>query len=118
MKKICDNLIKDKKSLLNKMNIMQNENEIKVNYIKKKYNSYNIFALNYNINEKKEEIKNLHESLEIMKKEIKKLKEKKNYYKSKCKLFNEQTEIIKNNLTKEQIDKIEQEMKNKNNNEV
>ena len=51
-------------------------------------------------------------------KKKKKLKKKKNYYKSKCKLFNEQTEIIKNNLTKEQIDKIEQEMKNKNNNEV
>ena len=92
-----DSIIEEKRLLLDKIIILQEENELKIENVKnKKINSKNY--LNKYLIEKEEEIKNLNEYISKIKKEFNKIKEKKNYYKSKCKEFNE--EIIKNNFKK------------------
>ena len=89
IQKRYDCIVEEKKILLDKMIILQEENQLKIETAKnKKLNTKN--HLNKYLFEKEEEIKNLNEYIYKIKKEFNKVKEKKNYYKTKCKEFNKE----------------------------
>lgn len=93
LEKRCKYIIDEKKILVDKITLLQDENDLDIENIRNKKGNPKNYK-NINIYEKDEEIKNLNEYILKIKKELDKIKEKKNYYKSKCKEFNQ--EIIKN----------------------
>ena len=93
LEKRCKFIIDEKKILVDKITLLQDENDLDIENIRNKKGNPKNYK-NIYIYEKDEEIKNLNEYILKIKKELNKIKEKKNYYKSKCKEFNQ--EIIKN----------------------
>ena len=104
------NKIKEEKNkLINKINCIDEENEILHNSGDKK-NFKKSYEKDKYILEKNEEIKSLNKYISKIKKEYYEAIEKKKFYKNQCRLFNEQIDIIKNNLNPDQIQKIQQEL--------
>ena len=100
---------KENFELKNKINKINEEKKLLVDKMMK------IQKNNY-IVEKEEEINSLKKYISRIKKEYFDAIEKKKYYKTQCKIFNHRIDIIKNNISKEQLQKIEKEIMEKDNN--
>jgi len=114
LKNKINKINEEKKGLIDKMMKIQNENNSAYfNANKKALKEYE--KDNY-IVEKEEEINSLNKYISKIKKEYYEAIDKKKYYKAQCKLFNNKIDIIKNNISKEQLQKIEKEIMEKGNN--
>jgi chromosome segregation ATPase len=115
LKKNYDDIIAEKKELSEKIDkFIQDENELNLDVddkhdkkIMKKY------IKNRYIIEKDEEINSLNKYIDKIKKEYFEAIDKKKYYKSQCKIVNDKLDIIKNVLTPQQIERIQNEIKSK-----
>ena len=115
MKDNLNKIKEEKKYLIDKIKEINDEYELNSENINYKYK--NKYIKNYEIDkiiyEKDEEINSLNKYISKIKKEYNELIDKKKYYKNQCKISNDRIDIIKNNLTQEQIQKIEKEYKEK-----
>ena len=110
------NKVKEEKTtLIDKINNIKDENELNSLYLKgdKNKNNKNDYEVEKCMYDKDEEIKSLNKYINKIKQEYYKDLDKKNYYKEQCKIFNYKIDIIKNNLTQQQIQNIEKEIKEK-----
>ena len=116
LKNKINKINEEKKSLIDKMMKIQNENENNSAYLNSNKKAIKEYEKDNYIFEKEEEINNLNKYISKIKKEYFEAIEKKKYYKTQCKIFNDKIDIIKNNISKEQLQKIENEIMEKGNN--
>ena len=110
-----NNIIEEKKLLSEKIDkFIQEENELNLNiYDKDNKKIIKKYIKENYIIEKDEEIKSLNKYIDKIKKEYFEAIDKKKYYKTQCKNINDKLDIIKNILTQQQIEKIQNEIKSK-----
>ena len=116
LKNKINKINEEKKLLVDKMMKIQNENENNSAYYNANKKAIKDYEKNNYIVEKEEEINSLKKYISRIKKEYFDAIEKKKYYKTQCKIFNHRIDIIKNNISKEQLQKIEKEIMEKDNN--
>ena len=116
LKNKINKINEEKKLLVDKMMKIQKENENNSAYFNSNKKAIKEIEKDNYIVEKEEEINNLNKYISKIKKEYFDAIEKKKYYKKQCKIFNDKIDVIKNNISKEQLQKIEKEIMEKGNN--
>ena len=116
LKNKINKINEEKKLLVGKMMKIQKENENNSAYFNANKKALNEYEKDNYIVEKEEEINSLNKYISKIKKDYFEAIEKKKYYKNQCKIFNDKIDIIKKNISKEQLQKIEKEIMEKANN--